>query len=110
MCEHRTCVEPGHSKTDAREDEPDCVWQTHAKGDDRYENSHAEESNGVGESGVHYSIVAQLGSLRFTVAAALRITVDAAIDCVHRVHNGVYADMISLRLARGLPLAKIPVR
>ena len=36
-------------------DEPHRVWQTHAPGDNRDDNSCAEEANGVGEYSVHCS-------------------------------------------------------
>src|SRR5664279_5041000 len=54
MCKHRTRFEPRYGETDAGKNEPDRVWQTHAPGDDRNENSYAEEADGVSENGVHH--------------------------------------------------------
>ena len=44
---------PRHGKTLPGKNEPYRVWQTHAPGDDRDDNSYAEDANGVSENSVH---------------------------------------------------------
>ena len=51
--------------------EPYRVWQMHAPGDDRDDNSYAEDANGVSENSAHVLIVAQLNHLHDHYSAAL---------------------------------------
>ena len=48
-----TRFEPRQGKTLPGKNEPYRVWQTHAPGDDRDDNSYAEEANGMSENCVH---------------------------------------------------------
>jgi len=71
MRQHRSRFEPRHGKTDAGKNEPHCVGQTHAPGDDRDEYRHDEEANGVRENVVH-----QIGCGAIGKAARLSLEPD----------------------------------
>jgi hypothetical protein len=109
----RTRFEPRYGETDAGKNEPYRVWQTHAPGDDRDENSYAEEANGVSENGVHHFNYSAIGQSAVYFPPALLLTADAAMEqrliSVHGT-NRTNQTALVMSVPEGKPEAAFPGR
>src|SRR5665213_1393235 len=101
MCKHRTRFEPRYGETDAGKNEPYRVWQTHAPGDDRDENSYAEEANGVSENGVHDFNYSAIGQSAVYFPPALLLTAENIAHSHFLQHHFTATQMLARRTASG---------